>query len=125
MRILGFDNVFLQVGDLEQGVHFYAGVLGLPVHKRFDAMGTVLFDVGAETPGLGIGAVDEPRPGGGKVWLEVADARAAAAELERAGVTLLAPAFEIPTGWTVEVADPWGNVIGLTDYCRQPELGRS
>jgi predicted enzyme related to lactoylglutathione lyase len=36
----------------------------------------------------------------------------------------LAPAFPIPTGWVVEVADPWGNVIGLTDYTGRPELGR-
>jgi len=27
-------------------------------------------------------------------------------------------------GWTVEVADPWGNVLGFTDYTKRPELGR-
>lgn len=124
MKVLGFDNVFVQVGDLEAGVEFYGGVLGLPVHRRFDAMGTVLFAVGKETPGLGIGAVEAPRAGGGKIWLEVADAREAAAELARVGVAPLAPAFPIPTGWVVEVADPWGNVIGLTDYTGRPELGR-
>lgn len=28
------------------------------------------------------------------------------------------------TGWTVEVTDPWGNVLGFTDYTKRPELGR-
>jgi hypothetical protein len=29
------------------------------------------------------------------------------------------------TGWTVEIPDPWGNVIGLTDYTKQPHLARA
>lgn len=124
MEILGFDNVFVQVGDLDEGVRFYGDVLRLPVHRRFDAMHTVLFDVGKETPGLGIAAVADPRPGGGKIWLEVADARKAAEELADLGVLTLSPPFVIPTGWTVEVADPWGNVVGLTDYTGMPALGR-
>jgi len=37
--------------------------------------------------------------------------------------TLDAP-FPVATGWTVEFADLWGNVIGLTDYSKRPELGR-
>ena len=32
--------------------------------------------------------------------------------------------FEVATGWTVEVADPWGNVIGLTDYTKDPSRAR-
>jgi predicted enzyme related to lactoylglutathione lyase len=30
-------------------------------------------------------------------------------------------AFEVQTGWTVEFADPAGNVVGLTDYTKRPE----
>jgi len=122
--VLGFDNVFVEVGDLDEALAFYSGVLGLPVHKRFDAMAMALLSVGDETPGLGVGAVESPRVGGGKVWLEVDDARAAAAELEAKGITPLSPPFLIPTGWAFEVRDPWGNVIGLTDYSARPELGR-
>jgi predicted enzyme related to lactoylglutathione lyase len=40
------------------------------------------------------------------------------------GVALLAPPVQIPTGWVVEVADPWGNVLGFTDYCGHPDLAR-
>jgi hypothetical protein len=32
--------------------------------------------------------------------------------------------MEILTGWAVEVADPWGNVLGLTDYVKDPAKGR-
>ena len=33
---------------------------------------------------------------------------------------LAEPTFEINTGWEIEFADPWGNVIGLTDYVKDP-----
>jgi predicted enzyme related to lactoylglutathione lyase len=124
MDILGIDNVFVEVGDLDEATHFYRDMLGMPIAKRFDAMGTILFQVGAETPGLGVRAVPSPRIGAQKIWFEVADARAAAAELKASGVSLLAPALLIPTGWVFEVIDPWGNVIGFTDYLTKPELGR-
>ncbi len=34
------------------------------------------------------------------------------------------PARQLCTGWVVEVADPWGNVVGLTDYLLAPERAR-
>ena len=124
MKVLGLDNVFVEVGDLDEAVRFYRDGLGLPVAKRFDGMGMVLLQIGDETPGLGVRAVPEPRVGGQKVWLEVADAQAAAEELAAKGIRPLTPPFSIPTGWAFEVLDPWGNVIGLTDYATRPELGR-
>ena len=50
---------------------------------------------------------------GGTVWFYVA-----------AGVALLGEPRELRTGWLVEVADPWGNVVGLTDYLLAPERAR-
>lgn len=122
--VLGFDNVFVEVGDLDEALAFYTDGLGLSLHKRFDAMAMALLSVGDETPGLGVAAVETPRVGGQKFWLEVDDAPAAAAELEAKGIAVLSPPFPIPTGWAFEVRDPWGNVIGLTDYSTRPELGR-
>jgi hypothetical protein len=58
------------------------------------------------------------------LWLEVRDARAAAAALRARGLEPAEEPFEVATGWTVEVADPWGNVIGLTDYTMDPSRGR-
>lgn len=125
MDVLGIDNVFVEVGDLDMAARFYQDLLGMPVAKRFDDMGSILFQIGAETPGLGVKEVQAPRVGAQKIWFEVPDARAAAAELRAAGVSLLTPALLIPTGWVFEVIDPWGNVIGFTDYVAKPELGRS
>ncbi len=42
-----------------------------------------------------------------------------------AGVSPLTVPFLIPTGWAFEVVDPWGNVIGFTDYLERPDLGRA
>ena len=81
MKVLGVDNVFLPVGDLDDAVAFYTSILGFPVTKRFDELGTVLFQVGDEMPGLGIaacGVTAGTGRAGNKVWFEVPDARAAA-----------------------------------------------
>jgi hypothetical protein len=45
--------------------------------------------------------------------------------LAAAGVPPLDEPFAVATGWTVELADPWGNVLGFTDYTKRPELGRA
>ncbi|MEU4389708.1 VOC family protein [Kribbella sp. NPDC023855] len=124
MKVLGVDNVFLPVGDLAQAVTFYQDMVGLPVAKRFDEIGMVLFRIGDETPGLGVRFTESPAAGGQKVWFEVPDARSAAQELSANGVAPLAPPFQLPTGWAFEISDPWGNVIGFTDYTGKPELGR-
>jgi predicted enzyme related to lactoylglutathione lyase len=125
MKVLGVDNVFVPVGDLARAIEFYRDVVGLPVAKRFDEMGMVLFRIGDETPGLGVGATETPNVGAQKVWFEVPDARAAAEELAAKGVTPSTAPFLIPTGWAFEIRDPWGNIIGFTDYTVQPDLGRT
>jgi predicted enzyme related to lactoylglutathione lyase len=125
VKVLGVDNVFVPVGDLARAVEFYRDIVGLPVAKRFDDIGMVLFRIGTEAPGLGVGVTDAPHGGGQKVWLEVSDARGAAEELATHGVTPLTAPFAIPTGWAFEVRDPWGNIIGFTDYTTRPDLGRT
>jgi predicted enzyme related to lactoylglutathione lyase len=127
IEVLGIDNVLLPVGDLEDAVRFYAGALGLPLVFRLDGPGVALFRLGPEAPGLlvrrdeQVGSGTAPAP---RVWLEVGNARQVAAALAAAGVAPLAPPFAVATGWTVEIADPWGNVLGFTDYTTMPERGR-
>ncbi len=125
MKVLGVDNVFVPVGDLVRAIEFYRDVVGLPMAKRFDEMGMVLFQIGDETPGLGVGVTEAPQVGAQKVWFEVPDARAAAQEISAKGVTPLTAPFLIPTGWAFEIRDPWGNVIGFTDYTVRPDLART
>jgi predicted enzyme related to lactoylglutathione lyase len=132
-ELLGFDNVLLPVGDLAEAVGFYERA-GFAVAFRLDEAGIALLKVGGETPGIllreeellrsatfGQRPPQWPSP---RVWLEVPDARVAARELRSAGITLLDEPFSVATGWTVEVTDPWGNILGFTDYGKRPELGR-
>jgi predicted enzyme related to lactoylglutathione lyase len=127
INVLGVDNVLLDVGDLEVARGFYGGRLGLGVKFDFPEAGVVGFRLGDEEPGLLVRSGDvplgPPRPSP-RLWLEVPDARAAGTALTAAGVTLVAEPTELRTGWVVEVADPWGNVIGLTDYRNAPERAR-
>jgi predicted enzyme related to lactoylglutathione lyase len=127
-ELLGFDNVLLPVGDLGTAVEFYERA-GFVVGFRFDEAGIALLKVGGETPGIllrqeeGLGHRPPPWPAP-RVWIEVADAPKAAHTLAASGIPLLDDPFSVATGWTAEIADPWGNVIGFTDYSKRPELGR-
>jgi predicted enzyme related to lactoylglutathione lyase len=128
-ELLGFDNVLLSVGDLDEAVAFYEAA-GFPLRFRLDEAGIALLGVGGETPGLLLrheeGLGHRPPPWAApRVWLEVRDARVTARTLAAAGVRPLDEPFAVATGWTVEVADPWGNVLGFTDYAKRPELGRA
>jgi predicted enzyme related to lactoylglutathione lyase len=126
-EVLGVDNVLLAVGDFEQAVDFYSTRLGLPLKFMMPAMGIAGFKLGREEPGLFIRAgatLEQPPRESPRLWLEVADARLAADQLREHGLEPLADAFEVATGWTVELADPWGNVIGLTDYTKAPDRAR-
>ncbi|MFF1700661.1 VOC family protein [Streptomyces sp. NPDC058251] len=127
-ELLGFDNVLLSVGDLGEAVGFYERA-GIPVAFRLDEAGIALLKVGKETPGVLLRLDEElsrrpPSWASPRVWLEVRDARAAADALASAGIQPLDAPFPVATGWTVEFADPWGNVIGFTDYGKRPELAR-
>ena len=127
-ELLGFDNVLVPVGDLAEAVGFYEQA-GFGVGFRFDEAGIALLRVGGETPGVLLRQEDEVahRPPGWpcpRLWVEVPDARAAARRLASVGIPPLEEPFSVATGWTVEVADPWGNVIVFTDYSKPPEFGR-
>ncbi|MET8244852.1 VOC family protein [Streptomyces sp. NPDC005202] len=128
-ELLGFDNVLLPVGDLGEAVTFYERA-GFAVGFRLDEAGIALLKVGGETPGILLRAEEAfghwppPWPSTPRVWLEVPDARVAARALTAAGIPLLDEPSPVATGWTVEIADPWGNVIGFTDYSKRPQLGR-
>ncbi|WP_433599192.1 VOC family protein [Nocardia sp. CA-135953] len=127
VKVLGIDNVLVPVGDLGLARDFYETKLGLSVKFVLADHGIALFKVGDEAPGILVRT--DPLAGQGtkpamRLWLEVPDAQAAAEEMASHGVEPLAPPFEVNTGWTIEIADPWGNVIGLTDYRKNPGLAR-
>ncbi|ANS67456.1 hypothetical protein SLINC_5232 [Streptomyces lincolnensis] len=127
-ELLGFDNVLFPVGDLAEAVDFYERA-GFTVGFRFDEGGLAQLKVGPETPGILLRQEEEighrpppwPSP---RLWLEVPDAQAAARRMRDVGIPLLDEPASVATGWTVELADPWGNVFGFTDYSKRPELAR-
>jgi predicted enzyme related to lactoylglutathione lyase len=128
-EILGVDNVLFAVGDFARARDFYANRVGLEVKFEFAEIGIVGFRLGPEEPGLVVRVQPDladkaADPASARLWLEVADARAAGAQLIEAGLEPVGEAREINTGWVIEFADPWGNVVGLTDYLKQPERGR-
>jgi predicted enzyme related to lactoylglutathione lyase len=125
--VLGIDNVLFDVGDLDGARRFYGELLGLQEKFAFPQVGLVCFRLGDEEPGLLLrasGAEPAPPRPSPRLWLEVPNARAAAAVLGDAGVDLLDEPRELRTGWVVELSDPWGNVIGLTDYLNDPARAR-
>ncbi|GGX38913.1 VOC family protein [Streptomyces fructofermentans] len=128
-ELLGFDHVLLPVGDLDEAVAFYRRA-GFALGFRLDDAGIALLKVGAETPGVLLRLEEAlghrtPPWGTPRVWLEVRDARATARALAAAGIEPLDAPASVSTGWTVEFADPWGNIMGFTDYSKRPELARS
>ncbi|MES9523982.1 VOC family protein [Streptomyces capoamus] len=127
-ELLGFDNVLLPVGDLAEAVAFYERA-GFTVGYRLDEAGIAQLKIGAETPGILLRAEEglrhrPPHWPSPRIWLEVPDARVAARRLAAAGIAPLDEVIQGATGWTVELADPWGNVLGLTDYTKRPALAR-
>jgi predicted enzyme related to lactoylglutathione lyase len=126
--VRGIDNVLFAVGDLGEAERFYGGLLGLPTTFAFREAGIVGYRLGDEASGLMLreqpGLATGPARETPKVWLEVPDARAGADALAVGGVKPLDRPREMRSGWFVEVADPWGNVIGLADYTNEPARAR-
>lgn len=129
IEVRGIDNVLFAVGDLGEAERFYGGLLGLPTAFAFREAGIVGYRLGEEGPGLMIREQTRLAPGPARetprVWLEVPDARASADVLADAGVRPLDRPRQMRSGWFVEVADPWGNVVGLADYLNDPARARA
>jgi predicted enzyme related to lactoylglutathione lyase len=127
IEVLGVDNILLAVGNLAEARAFYEQKLKLPVKFVFEGAGLAAYRLGPEEPGLLIRAqpIEAQEPSESpRLWLEVADARQAAQELVGSGIEPIKEPWEVATGWVVEFADPWGNVIGLTDYVKAPKRSR-
>ena len=127
-ELLGIDNVMFAVRELGPAVDFYEAC-GFVVKFRIESAGMALFSIGPEEPGLLIRAQDGRGPGttgtvgGGRFWVEVADADAVAGEL--ASKSIATARLDTMTGITIEATDPSGNVVGFADHSKRPELARA
>lgn len=125
MEILGIDHIVFTVGDISQAVEFYIK-LGLKLQFQSDQAGAAVMVISDENPNLLLlkgedkkGGLEHPR-----LWIEVHDARASTEELKEKGFKFAKEPQLIPTGWLVEMNDPWDNIIGFNNYHLQPHFGR-
>ncbi|MCY0926869.1 glyoxalase superfamily protein [Streptomyces sp. H27-H1] len=116
VHVLG-SRILLRPTDPERSRAFYGEALGLCVHREFGTgpeRGTVYFLGGGflEVSGRS----EEPPAPGLRLWLQVADVRAAHEELVAAGVRVLKPPVKEPWGLIeMWVADPDGVRIAIVE----------
>lgn len=116
LKILGVDNIFSQVGHLEEAIHFYEA-LGFVLKFKIPQIKAALFNIGNEEPGLMLFETEVPKSS--RFWVEVASAFEAQEILKKGSL------LKTATGYTFEVLDPWGNIIGFADYSKKREFARN
>lgn len=119
MELLGIDNIFFEVGDIDQAIDFYQN-LGLQLKFKIPHISGTLFSIGREEPGLLIRQSKVIRPS--HLWIEVLNAHEA--QKKCASLSIVGKILETATGFTFETIDPWKNIIGFADYTKKPELAR-
>jgi len=105
-RAVGFNHVALEVGDIEEALAFYGGLLDFKLRSKSETMAFV--DLGDQFLALAKGrhqAPDDER----HVGLVVDDKDAVRRALEDKGVELLPGPF-------LDFLDPWGNRIEIVGY---------
>ncbi|MFK4071631.1 VOC family protein [Streptomyces sp. NPDC029674] len=117
-------RTLLRPTDPERSRAFYGEALGLAVHREFGTgpeRGTVYF-LGGGFLELS-GRSETPPSPGLQLWLQVADVRAAHAELAERGVEVLRPPVQEPWGLIeMWIADPDGVRIVLVEIPRDHPL---
>jgi catechol 2,3-dioxygenase-like lactoylglutathione lyase family enzyme len=111
-RLVGINHVALEVGDIEQALHFYGSIFSFKLrgwHKDDDGHPDMAFiDMGDQFLALSRGrdqAPDQSRHFG----LVVDDRSNVRSLAEAAGATMLAGPF-------LDFLDPWGNRVEVVEY---------
>lgn len=106
----------LQVADLRRSLGFYRDVLGFEVTYSFPPQGDPQFvSLAIEGGKLGLGATEEPvQSASTSLWLYTDDVDASVAQLQQAGVRIVAEPADQPWGERVaSVADPDGHLVHI------------
>jgi predicted enzyme related to lactoylglutathione lyase len=105
-RLVGFNHVAIEVGDIDQALDFYGKLFGFELRSREPGMAFI--DLGDQF--LALQETSHPSPTGGRHFgLVVEDKEAARAALIAAGV-------EIAPGPFLDFRDPWGNLVEIIGY---------
>jgi len=122
--ISDFDNFFLPVDDLDQARKFYRDILGFPVKFDFGEIGMTAFKVGPNEPAIIVQDRKMHPKARPSILFVVNDVMKAYQELKGKGVRFHSEPYEIHTGLAVQFDDPFGNLLGLTDYSKTPPKQR-
>ena len=105
-RVVGFNHVALEVGDIEKALAFYAEFLDFELRSKSDNMAFI--DLGDQFLALSKGRHQAPDDGR-HFGLVVEDKAAVRRTLEDMGVEIVSDRF-------VDFLDPWGNRIEIVGY---------
>ena len=105
-RLVGFNHVALEVGDIEEALAFYRRLFKFELRGKSDTMAFI--DLGDQFLALQKGR-KQPADDGRHVGLVVDDKEAARKALAAAGVALVGGPF-------LDFRDPWGNRIEIVGY---------
>jgi predicted enzyme related to lactoylglutathione lyase len=105
-RLVGFNHVAIEVGDIEEALAFYGNLFAFELRSREPGMAFI--DLGDQF--LALQETQNPFPTGGRHFgLVVEDKEAARAAIVEAGIT-------IEPGPFLDFRDPWGNLIEIVGY---------
>jgi len=105
-RLVGFNHVAIEVGDLEEALAFYGKLFDFELRSREPGMAFI--DLGDQF--LALQETPNPSPTGGRHFgLVVEDKEAARRRLVEAGIT-------IEPGPFLDFRDPWGNLVEIIGY---------
>ena len=105
-RVVGFNHVALEVGDIEEALAFYGRLFRFELRGKSDTMAFI--DLGDQFIALQKGR-RQPADDGRHFGLVVDDKEAARKALDAAGVALIGGPF-------LDFRDPWGNRIEIVGY---------
>jgi predicted enzyme related to lactoylglutathione lyase len=105
-RLVGFNHVALEVGDIEEALAFYGRLFQFELRGKSRTMAFI--DLGDQFIALQKGR-QQPADDGRHFGLVVDDKEAARAALKAAGIPLIGGPF-------LDFRDPWGNRIEIVGY---------
>ena len=114
-----YDNFFLGVDNLEDSKKQYGDILGLNLKFDFSNNGMIAYNIGKEEPAIILKDkkyFENMKP---TIWFVVVNVREEYKKMKGRGISFLSEPFEIKTGFAVEFEDPFGNRLGITDYCKK------
>jgi predicted enzyme related to lactoylglutathione lyase len=105
-RLVGFNHVAIEVGDIDQALEFYSKLFTFELRNR--EQGMAFIDLGDQF--LALQQTDRVSPTGGRHFGLVVE------DKEAAHAAILAAGIEIAPGPFLDFRDPWGNLVEIIGY---------